>query len=205
MNSPDYMRLRRSIRLKGYDYTQVGAYFITVCSYGRLNLFGQASSEGVHLNEFGSLVEAEWLKTGAVRSNVDLDEYVIMPNHFHGILIISGTVGEGTARHAPTAPRFGESIPSSLGAIIGSFKSAATRAINRVRRTPGQPIWQRNYYEHIIRDDTSLNRIREYILTNPTRWGLDRENPDRNGTDEFDLWLRQFRRHQGQDVLQAGK
>ena len=177
MNSPDYMRLRRSIRLKGYDYTQVGVYFVTVCSYGRLNLFGQASSEGVDLNEFGSLAEAEWLKTGAVRSNVDLDEYVIMPNHFHGILMISGAVGEGTARRAPTAHRFGGSVPSSLGAIIGSFKSATTRAINRIRRTPGQPIWQRNYYEHIIRDDTSLNRIREYILTNPIALGVGPREP----------------------------
>jgi len=180
---------RRSVRLEGCDYTQAGAYFVTVCSYGRVSLFGDIRYKEMHLNGFGHRVEAEWLKTGTLRSNVDLDEYIVMPNHFHGILIISGALMEGTARRAPTAPRFGQPVVSSLATFIRSFKSATTRSINQLRHAPGLPVWQRNYYEHVIRDDTSLDRIREYILSNPSRWALDRENPDRTGADEFDLWL----------------
>jgi len=185
--------VRHSIRLKGYDYTQAGAYFVTVCSYGRVSLFGEIIHEEMQLNEFGHRVQAEWLKTETFRSSVELDEYVVMPNHFHGILIISGAVTEGTARRAPTAPRFGRPVVSSLATFIRSFKSATTRSINQLRHSPGLSVWQRNYYEHVIRDDTSLDRIRQYILSNPLRWDMDRENPVRTATDEFDLWLPSFR------------
>jgi putative transposase len=187
--------VRRSIRLKGYDYTQAGAYFITLCSYRRVSLFGEISDEEMHSNEFGRRVEAAWLKTGTIRSNVELDEYVVMPNHFHGILIVSGDAAEGTARRAPTAREFGGSIRSSLGVIVGAFKSATTRSINHIRQTPGLPLWQCNYYEHVIRDDKALDRIRNYILTNPLRWHLDGENPSRTAIDEFDVWLSSF--HKG--------
>jgi REP element-mobilizing transposase RayT len=160
-----------------------------------VSLFGEICDDEMHLNELGGLAEAEWLKTGAIRPNVELDEYVVMPNHFHGILMISGTIEEGTARRAPTAREFGGSTRSSLGAIIGAFKSATTRSINRIRQTPGLSLWQRNYYEHVIRDENSPNRIREYIVTNPLRWALDRENPNRAADDEFDLWLSSFLFH----------
>lgn len=182
---------RRSIRLKGYDYTQPGAYFITICTQDRAHLFGEVVDREMRLNDAGRIVREEWFKTAQLRPYVRLDEneFVVMPNHVHGIIWIVDDVG-ATRRVAPTtdaAPHGPKS--GSIGAIIGQFKSAATKSINALRGIPGAPGWQRNYYEHIIRDEDALNRIRAYILTNPLRWALDRENPARTGTDQFDTWL----------------
>jgi REP-associated tyrosine transposase len=103
-----------------------------------------------------------------------VDEFIVMPNHVHGIVMIRD-VG---ARHAvPVSRRFGKPAAGSLAAIVGSFKSATTRRINELRQTPGISVWQRNYYEHVVRGDDSLDRIREYITSNPARWDVDRENP----------------------------
>jgi len=179
---------RRSIRLQGYDYGQTGMYFITVCVEGRECLFSEVVQGKMIANQVGRIVEGEWLKTPVLRPYVVLDEFVVMPNHFHAILQIVSE-GRGTARRAPTTERFSRPVSGSLPTIIRSFKSATTNRINELRSAPGAPLWQRNYYEHVIRDEDELHRIREYILTNPLRWELDRENPARCGEDEFDRWL----------------
>ncbi len=162
----------RSIRLKHYDYTNQGAYFVTICAWNRECLFGKILNGEVVMNEFGQVVKKEWINTGKLRPNVELDKYVVMPNHFHGVLIING---RGMARHAPTQ-EFANPIAQSLSSIIGSFKSAASKQINRSRNTPGYPVWQRNYYDRVIRNEKEINSIREYIMNNPLKWDLDENN-----------------------------
>ncbi len=176
---------RRSIRLKEYDYTQPGAYFVTICAHGRAPLFGDVVDGEMRLNEMGEIVRVEWFKTVQLRPYVVLheDEFVVMPNHIHGMIWIVDDVG-ATRRVAPTKtnPPAGPA-PGSIGAIVGQFKSAVTRRINQRRGTPGVRVWQRNYYEHIIRHERALNAIRRYIAENPLRWHLDRYNPHATGTD----------------------
>jgi len=169
---------RRSVRLKGYDYTQAGAYFVTLCTWQRECLFGEIVGGEMQLNDYGRVLEEEWLHTAVVRPNVDLDAFVIMPNHMHGIIVICDDPVEATRRVAPTGaiPRI---VAGSLGAMIGQIKSITTKRINTLRHTPGQAMWQRNYHDHIIRSEMALNNIRQYIAHNPMRWAEDEENPDR--------------------------
>jgi len=171
---------RRSIRLKGFDYSQPGAYFITICTHNNEPIFGHVIDRNVHLNEFGKVVEKEWLKTFDMRKILKLDIYVIMPNHFHGIIIISD--GTGTPQHAPTNEQFGKPVSNSIPGIIRLFKSTVAKQINQIRQTPGMELWQRNYYEHIIRNENELDQVREYIINNPLQWQFDRENPNCRGT-----------------------
>ncbi len=182
---------RRSIRLRGYDYTQAGAYFITVCTHDGACVFGDVVDGVMQLNECGAIVRDCWMAIPDHFLQTALDEFVIMPNHVHGIVVLVGATHDPVgATHASPLP--GDSSPGrprgpqrrSIGSIIGSFKSAVTKRINERRGTPGAIVWQRNYYEHIIRTDESLTRIREYILTNPLRWHLDRENRNCMGKDE---------------------
>jgi REP element-mobilizing transposase RayT len=169
---------RRSIRLRGYDYAQAGAYFITVCTHNREYLFGQITDDGlIQLNVFGRLVEIEWLRTAIIRPYVELDAYVVMPNHFHAILAI--TEDGSSKKPAPSAAS--ETRPTgttraSVGAIMQQFKSIVAKGINRLRDTPGATVWQRNYYDEIIRDESHLNRVRQYIASNPANWAQDNEN-----------------------------
>jgi len=168
---------RRSIRLKEYDYAQAGMYFVTVCAQNRECLFGEVIDEEMRLNGVGQIVEAQWQKTASLRPQIKLDAYVVMPNHFHGIIFILNN-RRGVLQYAPTRDRQSFRSPSqTVGAIIRGFKSAAAKEINLSRGTPGLPVWQRNYHEHIIRDENELNRIREYIVLNPARWKDDEENP----------------------------
>jgi putative transposase len=183
---------RRSVRLQGYDYSRSGAYFMTICVRDRECLFGEIADGKMELNPFGKIVSEEWKGTFQIRHELKMDEYVIMPNHFHGIIVIrdvpvgatrrvahnATTVNTGeraTQRVAPTNGTGPES--GSIGAIIGQFKSISTKRINRLRNTPGHPVWQRNYYDHIIRDEKSLFQIRTYIRNNPSNWDSDEENP----------------------------
>ncbi len=172
---------RRSIRLKGYNYAQPGAYFVTIVTHQRQLLFGDIVNGETVLNNMGLIVEAEWLRTAKIRTNVVLDEYVIMPNHIHGIIIITddeipvGATG-GSPLQTDTQRPHGPTL-HSLGAIMAGFKSAATKRLNRLRNTPNKPVWQRNYYDHIIRDEKEWDNIRKYIQTNPSEWGTDLENP----------------------------
>jgi putative transposase len=189
---------RRSIRLPGWDYTQAGAYFVTLCTFQAECLFGQVVNGAIALNEYGQIVEEEWNNTGQLRPYVTLDTHVVMPNHFHAIIwIAEDDAGRGTpkasivtarraptmARRAPTQRQFGQPLARSLPTIIGAFKSAVTRRINQQRGTPGDQVWQRNYYEHIVRSERALDAIQRYIVDNPARWELDRYNAGATGPD----------------------
>ncbi|HOK59079.1 MAG TPA: hypothetical protein PKZ07_19890 [Sedimentisphaerales bacterium] len=171
---------RHSIRLKGYDYSLSGAYFVTICMYDRACLFGAVVDGDMRLNDAGRVVYDVWNDLPNHYGYVELDAFVVMPNHVHGIIVI---VGAGL-KPAPT-----ESKPAptrhGLPEIIRGFKTFSSRRINELRGTPGMPVWQRNYYEHIIRNEESLHRIRSYIANNPIRWYLDQENPQRSGDDDF--------------------
>jgi REP element-mobilizing transposase RayT len=152
-----------------YDYRTPGSYFITICTHERQLRFLDP--------RLRSLVEATWASLPEHHSLI-LDVFVVMPNHVHGILQLEGDV-VGAQRAAPRRSGFTTRpvLPGSLPAVVRSFKSASTKAINDHRQTRGQPVWQRGYYEHLIRDDTELHRVREYIANNPANWRYDRENP----------------------------
>ena len=162
---------RKNLRLKNYDYAQEGAYYITICTWGRECLFGNIVNGEMELNGIGWIVRQEWLRSPMIRPNVQLDEFMIMPNHMHGIIIINERRGE--LQFAPTPFR---SPSQTIGAIVRGFKSSTTKQINVFRNMPNLTVWQRNYYEHIIRDQFDLDRIRGYIADNPKNWALDEEN-----------------------------
>ena len=185
---------RRSIRLKGYDYSQEGAYYVTIVTWRREFLFGEIVNQEMRLNKIGKIVEWEWLELPKRLSYVELGEYVVMPNHFHGILLIHENVGatrQGqTISQSSAKPSQintpngidGSPLPrgpklASLGAIIAQFKSRATKRIWKFPEFKGTPIWQRNYYEHIIRNEKDLQNKTDYIEANPSLWDEDDENP----------------------------
>jgi REP element-mobilizing transposase RayT len=168
-------RRRRSVRLLHYDYGDAGAYFITLCVHHRACLFGAVNDGAMVHNEVGKIVAAEWHRTAVIRSQVALDEFVVMPNHFHAIVTLKSS--RRGVLHTPSE-KF-RSPSQTLGAIIRGFKAATTKRINDDRQTPGAAVWQRNYYEHVLRNENDLARIREYVVNNPLQWALDRENPER--------------------------
>ena len=189
---------RRSIRLKGYDYSAAGAYFITICAFQRQCLFGQVVNGEIQLNEFGQMVAEEWLHSKEIRQEIDFDAWVIMPNHLHGIVLIesidpvgangclpSEFDGEGANHHLPSSSPLRHDPhrlvppmrPRSLASFIAGFKSATTKRINTLRNAAGTPVWQRNYYDHIIRNERSLQHMRHYIKNNPLTWADDQLHP----------------------------
>ncbi len=243
---------RRSIRLKGYDYTQPGGYYVTIVTQDRACLFGEVVDGKMVLNTFGRIIDYHWQKLPKHFKHIKLDVYQIMPNHLHGIIIITDhmdtkcagdtgdtenagnmvdgrdddgrDVGGGDVDgrdyggrdvdgrdydgHDAGAKHSGQNIsntqdeffknalplysskqqsrarprgtqPGSLGAIMQNFQSITTRKINRIRKTPGKKLWQRNYWENIIRNENALNRIRKYIINNPSQWQSDKKNPYR--------------------------
>ena len=155
---------RRALRLQGFDYAQSGAYFVTICADERAPLFGEILDGTVRLSDAGLIVDACWRAIPEHASHVVLDAYVVMPDHLHGILMFE-----------PPAPRdTGGRRGRTLGSVIGSFKSAVSKHLNERRRTAGATVWQRNDYEHVVRDEVSLARIQQYIRDNPVQWALDR-------------------------------
>jgi REP element-mobilizing transposase RayT len=178
MNDEFQKQHRRSIRLKHYDYAKEGMYFFTICTYKRQLLFGDVTNGEMKLNQFGRVVCDESHKSTAIRHELELDTFIVMPNHTHGIIALKdpnvvGATGRSPSSSGPTK--------HSLAAFIAGFKAAVTKRINRMRGTPEAPVWQRNYHEHVIRDEESLNRIRQYILNNPAQWDQDPENPEAKG------------------------
>ncbi len=164
---------RRSIRLPDYDYSQAGAYFITICSHEHKCIFGEITGGVMRLNQLGRIVENEWQRTPKLRPYVDLDVLTIMPNHMHGILVITDDRG-GILSHAHRSQQFGKPVSGSIPMIIRLFKATVTLQVNQLRKTPRLAVWQRNYHEHVIRDERDLARIREYIVNNPMKWEFDR-------------------------------
>lgn len=175
-----YYHRRRQIRLEDYDYSQEGFYFITICTYQRLFLFGEIQQGEMHLNTYGTIAHNCWKATGEIRRNITLADFIIMPNHMHAILSINQCVkkqdSSAKALDMDKQPTGVCNTPlqspsQTIGSIIRGYKASVTKLINKTGYQ--QPIWQRNYYEHIIRTDESLASISEYILANPTTWEQD--------------------------------
>jgi REP element-mobilizing transposase RayT len=154
-------KFHKQTRLQNFDYRTPGAYFVTVVVHDRKPLLSTIESGNVNLPGIGQLVEGAWLRLSETYTYIDLDLYVIMPNHFHGILVISDTAESR--------------LP--IGRLVGAFKTLSTRDINVLNSTPGNKFWQDEFYDHIIRDDEDLRIRREYILKNPLNWDVDEENP----------------------------
>lgn len=174
---------RRSIRLKEYDYSRPGSYFVTICADNRKCLFGEIKDGQFLFNPVGEMVRKWWLKIPEKFVNVQTDKFVIMPNHLHGIIVLVGAdpcvypmTGE------PVRKAQGRHTDSPLPKIIQWFKTMTANEYMRMLKGQNlQPaaklLWQRNYYEHIVRSEESQNKIREYILANPLQWEMDLENP----------------------------
>lgn len=194
---------RRSVRLKGYDYSQAGAYFVTIVTWQREMLFGEIVNGEVKLNRYGNIVRDAWFDLKNHYRHLELGAFVIMPNHVHGIIILvddirrggssalgktnlpngrgesfmSGNItlpdglnsGSVSLQNKQTRPYVNEKR-HALPEIVRAFKSFSSRRINRLRKTDGIPVWQRNYYEHIIRNEREMDNIHRYIESNPTRW-----------------------------------
>ena len=171
------VRTRKSTRLPEYDYGQTGAYFLTICTYQRECLFGEIADGEMRLNACGNVVVEEWLRSSGVRVEIELDAFVVMPNHVHAIVIMHNDVGATGRSPLGAARRPGGPAKRSLGAFIAGFKSSVTSRINQLRSTQGARIWQRNYYEHVVRSPAEHDRIRRYIADNPRAWPDDEENP----------------------------
>lgn len=180
--------------MNGYDYSQPGAYFVTICTHRRACIFGEVAGATVRLTEAGQITAADWSALPGHYSHLELDVFVVMPNHVHGILIVkermlvgnnrdTGTVEIGFDRPSLEAGHANETATNAtksddprhvtLPQIVGGYISGVTRRINILNNTPGAVIWQRSYHERIIRDENEANRIREYVLTNPSQWTAD--------------------------------
>ena len=183
---------RRSLRLKGYDYTHAGAYFVTICAQDQACLFGNVVDGCMCLNDAGHMLARLWNDIPARFVGVEVDAFVVMPNHVHGILVLpdaanGATTRGATTRVAPTNPvDVGATlvVAPALGEVVAAFKSATTvHYIRGVKARAWPPfqlrLWQRNYYEHVVRDEKALDGIRRYIDENPARWAFDDENPDK--------------------------
>ena len=198
---------RRSIRLKGYDYSQPGTYFVTICVDRRQCLFGDVVDGQMILNQYGMVVADTYQWLCDRYPYLYTDEWIVMPNHFHAIMIIADKSRtdtdilrtdtdkprtdtdkprRGVSRNAPTINEQQTANNSSnpitkrkpLGRLIGAFKTVSTKKINILRDAPGTKLWQRNYYEHIIRNQDAMDKIRHYIVNNPISWSIDQLHPD---------------------------
>lgn len=165
---------RRSIRLPNYDYAQEGMYFVTICTYEKEYLLGDIVDSKIHLNNIGRIVDEIWSKLNKKYKNIEMDEYVIMPNHLHGIIHIVGAGFSRPNKNSDNISKGQENPAPTLGQIIAYFKYETTKQINIIQNNPAIKFWQRNYYEHVIRDDKDLFRIREYISFNPDNWEEDK-------------------------------
>lgn len=162
MPNKKYFPNRQSIRLKEFDYTQPGAYFITICTVNRECMFGTIANGIVQLNHAGIKIRDCWLWLEQQYPRIKLDEFVIMPDHLHGIISIQNNcMGNSRIAHI-----------KSIGRIIGAFKTVSSKQINQLRQTPGKMVWQRNYWERIIQTENEFNAVRQYIRNNPEKWRL---------------------------------
>lgn len=180
---------RRSYRLKGYDYSRSGAYFVTICTYQRQQMFGSIVDGKMVLNELGMIVQQCWCDIPRHFLHTELDEYVVMPNHVHGIIMIhnvndraiktnarvhvypAGVQNFEPLRRESSIHQYQHIIPRSIGSIVRGFKIGVTKWVRQNTSIHG--VWQRNYHDWIIRDDEHLKRVRQYIINNPQKWSSD--------------------------------
>jgi putative transposase len=170
MPDPSDTHHRRSIRLNGFDYTQPGAYFVTICTHLHACVLGEVVNEVMQLSRFGQIAFDFWEAVTAHFSSVEIDAFVIMPNHIHAIIVLHDPAVGAVSPRPTGSPNPG--FPG-LGQIVGFYKYQTTKQINVLRGNAGTSFWQRNYYEHIIRNESEWGKIRDYILTNPFRWEKD--------------------------------
>lgn len=168
-----------STRLKGWDYTNSGGYYVTICTKDKVKFFGNLINEEMILSEEGKIIEEEWLKTEKIRNYVLLDEFIVMPNHFHTIIMLIKDYDNKTGKlipettHRVVSTKAKKTLkPDSLGSIIGQFKSICTRRIQRDINKDFE--WQERYFDRVLRDEKELNDIREYIYNNPVNWNKDK-------------------------------
>ncbi|HXN99491.1 MAG TPA: transposase [Candidatus Acidoferrales bacterium] len=174
---------RRTVRIKTFDYAQPAAYFITICADGHRKIFGDIIAGKMSLNAIGTIVNESWLELTRHFPNIRLAAHVVMPNHVHGIVSIQDwpernvrtTSADASVGSAVSSTR--GSVPGSIPTIARSFKSAVSKKARRLLHKPSLRVWQRGYYEHIIRDQDDFEKTCEYIRLNPARWNLDDENP----------------------------
>lgn len=182
MQNPTALPHRKQLRLRGYDYAFPGVYFVTICSAGKRPVFGSVNEGKTVLSSIGEIVRSEWIALAERFAGLVLDEFVIMPNHLHGVLAFVGDAGGASPSPTTTntAMSPGRASPSpTLFEVIGAFKSISTIKVNKLMGRRGVPLWQRSYYEHIVRTGEDVRKIQRYILENPLMWSLDPENPNR--------------------------
>jgi len=183
MHNPTELPRRKQLRLPGYDYAFPGVYFVTICSAGKVAVFGSVSGESIVLSRAGEIVRAEWIGLAERFARLVLDEFVIMPNHLHGVLAFVGHAGGASPAGGISPATMGGASPGAspsptLFDVIGAFKSISTIKVNKLLGRRGVPLWQRSYYEHIVRTGEDLRKIQRYILEKPLMWSLDPENPN---------------------------
>src|SRR6266849_2513281 len=185
MHNPIVLPHRKQLRLRGYDYAFPGVYFVTICSAGKRPVFGSIRGESIVLSRAGEIVRCEWVALAERFAGLVLDEFVIMPNHLHGVLAFVGQAGgasRGTTGGSSLDPKGGASPSPTLFEVIGAFKSISTIKVNKLLGRRGVQLWQRSYYEHIVRTGEDLMKIQRYISENPLMWSLDPENPNRRSS-----------------------
>ena len=169
---------RQSLRLQGYDYSQEGAYYVTVCTRSKKHLFGKIIGKEMQLNAAGKMIESAWRELPGRFPNIDLDEFIIMPNHIHAVFVIIRTNTNESEPGARSLDRPNGTLPGTVGRILQAYKSITTdEYITGVKQYGWKPfrrkLWQRNYWEHVICDNKDYNHICEYIYDNPANWHKD--------------------------------
>jgi len=177
---PDYPE-RKPNRLFGYDYSMQGWYFVTICAKDWKCIFEKIDNGEMILNEYGNIVKDTWYDLPNHNSNIELDEFITMPNHIHGIIVLNHNINNkdnvGTGSEPVPTNMSINKKHHGLSEISRQFKTFSSRRINRKRKSVGKPLWQRSFYDHIIRNEKSLIHIREYIRINPMKWETDKNNP----------------------------
>ena len=172
MKTSSGLPYRVSPRLQSFDYAEGGTFFITICTYEKRCIFGDVIEGQMRLNDIGSIADSQWALTSAIRPDIELDEFQVMPNHLHAILFVPPS--------PDTTKRIMGYAKGSLAAVVGAYKSAVTSAIRKMLGNNSFKVWQPRFYDHLIRTRHGLERARKYIRENPARWHRDRENPNRD-------------------------
>lgn len=175
-------RRRNSLRHSHHDYTRPGAYFITICAHKGISIFGRIVDAAVDLNPLGQIAHQAWLDLPSRHHHIDVDPFVIMPNHVHALIWIR-VEGPTTG----TAREFGKAVAGSISTLVNAYKVAVTKTAINAGLIPGPPLWQGNFYDRIVRDERELANIQEYIRTNPARWLDDQLHPDAP-PNSFNQW-----------------
>ncbi len=165
---------RKPLRLKGYNYSQAGTYYITICTFLRESFFGHLKNAKITLSSVGAIACKYWKEIPNHFQHADVDVFIIMPNHIHGLIKIHSSDDDVAAEHVQPRNAFQHITKGSIGSIIRQYKASVTRWCNQNEYNNFR--WQRNYYERIVRNEKELNKIREYIISNPLKWRFDRDN-----------------------------